>query len=253
MMSEPLLVVDRLTKTFAGINALENFSCSVMDEEVVALVGPNGAGKTTLFNILTGLLRPDSGNAAYSGTTLVGKTPHKIAQLGIARTFQNVRLIRQLSACDNVVLASGRQLGEELLPALARWSRCEKVDRACRERAMGILETIGLKTYSNSLAGVLSYGQQKLLCLAMCVASNARLLLLDEPVAGAALSIRDKVLSLVRAMRANGHSVMMIEHDMQAVASLADRVVFMDAGKRVCEGTVDEVRCDPRVMQAYLE
>jgi len=252
-MSVECLRVDRLDKRFDGVTALAGLSCTVRESEVVGLIGPNGAGKTTLFNVLTGFIRPDRGHAAFHGLELVGRPPYRIASAGIARTFQDLRLIRRIGVLDNVLLAFRNQPGENLANAFFRWRLSARAETSNRRAALSLLEQCGLLARAGEPADDLSYGQQKLLTLVCCLAAGADLLLLDEPVAGIAPEMIEQVLSVIRALPEQGRSVMLIEHNIDAVAQVCDRVIFMDAGTVVTEGTPDEVRNDPRVIEAYLD
>jgi len=251
-MSERLLKVDGLCKSFDGVHALDEFSCTAQPREVLGLIGPNGAGKTTLFNVLTGFLPADAGTASLNGHSLVGRAPHRIANLGIARTFQNLRLIRRVSVLENVLLWFRNQPGERLFNVFFRWRLCRQREEEIREQAMELLEFTGIHAKSDDPAGTLSYGQQKLLNIACCLASGADLLLLDEPVAGIAPSMVEQILGIIRSLPEQGKSVILIEHNLDAVMQVCDRVIFMDAGRKVSEGTPEEVRNDPKVIEAYI-
>jgi ABC-type branched-subunit amino acid transport system ATPase component len=247
------LEIDGLGKSFDGVKALAGFSCSLREGEILGLIGPNGAGKTTLFNVISGFLAPESGNVVLRGISLVGMPPHRIATAGIARTFQDLRLIRQLSVLDNVLLSFRDQPGERLGNIFFRWKSSQDQETANRKEAMSLLEECGLAEKANDPAEDLSYGQQKLLSLVCCLAAKANLLLLDEPVAGIAPEMIDKMLGIIRDLPNKGKSVMLIEHDLDAVMQVCDRVVFMDAGAKVSEGTPKEVRNDPKVIEAYID
>jgi len=252
-MSEALLQVSGLDKSFDGITALSSFSCSVGEREVVGLIGPNGAGKTTLFNVLTGFIAPERGRAEFRGTGLLGLAPHRIANVGITRTFQNLRLIRRMSVLENVMLSYKNQPGEGLGNVFFRRRAGNRQEAKNREAALSLLEWAGLAGKADDLADDLSYGQQKLLSLVCCLAAGADLLLLDEPVAGIAPEMIEKILSIIRGLPQQGKSVVLIEHNLGAVMEVCERVIFMDAGAKVSEGTPEEVRNDPRVIEAYLD
>lgn len=242
-----------LSKHFNGVVALDGFSCTVADKEILGLLGPNGAGKTTLFNVLTGLLRPDSGAANFRETALIGRPVHKIANLGIARTFQNLRLIRRITVLENVMLCFKNQPGENLLNVFFRPGLCKRYEAGIREKAMGLLRTAGLDEKAHTLADTLSYGQQKLLSVICCLSADADLLLLDEPVAGIAPEMAERILAIIADLPKQGKSAIVIEHDIDALSGIAYRMIFMDAGRKVCEGSPDEVLKDPRVIEAYLD
>ncbi len=251
-MSTDCLQINDLHKHFNGVKALAGFSCALHDGEILGLIGPNGAGKTTLFNVISGFLTPDSGNVVLQGTKLVGMPPHRIAASGIARTFQDLRLIRQLSVLDNVLLSFRNQPGEGLGNIFFRGKSCREQETANRKEAMSLLEECGLAEKTNDPAEDLSYGQQKLLSLVCCLAAKADLLLLDEPVAGIAPEMIEKMLKIIRDLPKKGKSIMLIEHDLDAMTQVCDRVVFMDAGVKVSEGTLEEMRNDPKVIEAYI-
>jgi len=251
-VSDSVLEINDLHKHFDGVVALAGFSCTVREREILGLIGPNGSGKTTLFNVIGGFLTPDSGNVVYRGSSVVRLTPHRVAAAGVARTFQDLRLVRQLSVLDNVLLSFRNQPGERLANIFFRWSSCKSHETASRKKAMLLLEDCGLAEKANDPAEDLSYGQQKLLSLVCCLAAKADLLLLDEPVAGIAPEMVDRILRLVRDLPSRGKSVILIEHDLDAMMQVCDRVVFMGAGAKVVEGTFEEVRNTPRVIEAYL-
>jgi branched-chain amino acid transport system ATP-binding protein len=242
-----------LSKHFDGVVALADFTCTLAETEILGLLGPNGAGKTTLFNVFTGLLAPDSGAAEFKGTGLIGRPVHKIANLGIARTFQNLRLIRRITVLENVLLCFKNQPGENLFNVFFRPGICKRHEAGIREKALNVLKTAGLADKANEVADNLSYGQQKLLSLLCCLAADAELLLLDEPVAGIAPEMAERILALIADLPKQGKSAIVIEHDIDALKGIAHRMVFMDAGRKICEGTPDEVLNDPRVIEAYLE
>ena len=247
-----LAEIRQVSKRFDGVRALDEFSCTVLSGEVLGLVGPNGAGKTTLFNLINGLLPANGGSVRFGGQELVGKAPHRIANLGIARTFQECRLIRRIRVIENVLLGFRDQPGEHLLNVVFRPRLCRDHEKTIRAKAEELLASAGLSDKANDLADNLSYGQQKLLTLLACLAANADLLLLDEPVAGIAPEMKAKILGIIKDLAKQGKSVIVIEHDMEAIREVCDRVIFMDTGRYVCEGTPDEVRNDPRVIEAYL-
>lgn len=242
---------DGLCKSFDGIHALASVHLQFPPSGIVAVIGPNGAGKTTLLNILTGFLCPEAGHCFLGNREITALSPHRIAQLGVARTFQDLRLILQTSALENVLLARPCQKGERMLAALLRFGVAEEEARN-REEALRLLRFVGLAEKADDLAGELSYGQQKLLTLACCLATEARILLLDEPVAGVHPEMISHILGLLRKLRDDGKLVVFIEHDIGAVRQVADRVVVMDEGKVIAQGTPHEVLERPEIMEAYL-
>lgn len=252
-MSEAFFQVKGVSKDFDGVTALADLSCTVGKREIVGLIGPNGAGKTTLFNVVTGFIRPDSGSVVFKGTDLLGRAPYRIANLGLSRTFQDLRLIRRMSVLDNVLLAYKDQPGERLANVFlgCRMSRAREAEN--RNKALKLLEWAGLGSKAEDPADNLSYGQQKLLSLICCLAADADLLLLDEPVAGIAPEMIESILAIIRGLPGKEKSVVLIEHNLGAVTEVCDRVIFMDAGTKVSEGTPEEVRSDPKVIKAYLD
>lgn len=242
---------DMLCKSFDGVHALVDVRLEFPSSGIVAIIGPNGAGKTTLLNVLTGFLRPEAGRFFLGERELTGLPPHRIAQLGVARTFQDLRLVLQTSALENVLLARPRQKGERLLAALFRFGVADEEARNCEE-ALRLLRFVGLEEKASESAGELSYGQQKLLTLACCLATEARILLLDEPVAGVHPEMISHILGLLRKLRGDGKLVVFIEHDISAVRQVADLVVVMDEGKVIAKGSPHEVLERPEIMEAYL-
>ena len=248
-----LLNMRNLSKHFDGVTALVDFSCTLGRGEILGVIGPNGAGKTTLFNVLTGFITPDKGQILLQDKNLTRLSPHKLALLGIARTFQNLRLIQWLTVLQNVLLFFDEQPGERLSNIFFRRGRCNKQEARNREKALLLLEGVGLRQKADDPAEALSYGQQKLLSIVCCLAADAQVLLLDEPVAGIAPEMIERILGVIQDLPARGKSVMLIEHNLDAVMQVCNRVVFMDAGANISEGTPQQVRDDPRVLEAYID
>jgi branched-chain amino acid transport system ATP-binding protein len=240
-----------LRKSFDGTAALDDLSLVLPASGLVGVIGPNGAGKTTLFNIITGFLRPDEGKVFLDGKDLGRLAPNRVVQAGIARTFQELRLISLLSVLDNVMLARQNQRGEQLWRALTRIGvRAE--ERANQERAMELLEFVGLAEKAHDAASTLSYGQQKLLTLACCIATDARILFLDEPIAGVHPEMAKKILGLLEQLHAGAKLVVFIEHDIPAVKQVAERVIVMDHGKVIADGPPRDVLERPEILEAYV-
>ena len=240
-----------LLKSFDGVRALDRINLTIPTAGIIAIIGPNGAGKTTLINLLTGFLKPDAGKCFLGREEITRLSPHEIARLGIARTFQDLRLILQVRVLDNVMLARPRQRGETLIGALLRIG-VAKEERDNREEAIALLKFVGLEERANDLAGKLSYGQQKLLTIACCLATEARLLLLDEPIAGVHPGMVEKILTLIGKLQDDGKQILFIEHDISAVRQVAEHVIVMDQGKIRAQGPPRAVLENPEVMEAYL-
>jgi len=248
---EPQVRCLRLCKSFDGTVALSDATLELVGSQIAAIIGPNGAGKTTLLNVLTGVVRPDSGRCLVNGSVTAGLALHSITKLGAARTFQDVRLIRKASALDNVMLGMPGQRGEALLGALVRVGVADE-EAKNRQRSLGLLEFVGLEQSARSPAGELSYGEQKLLSLACCLATDPQVLLLDEPVAGVHPGMVPHILSRLRSLKAEGRLVVFIEHDIAAVREVADLVVVMDGGRVIASGTPSDVLSRPEILEAYV-
>ncbi|MBN1971148.1 MAG: ABC transporter ATP-binding protein [Candidatus Delongbacteria bacterium] len=248
-----ILKINNCNKHFNGIIALNDFNCEITENEIVGLIGPNGAGKSTLFNVLTGFIQQDSGEMFFKGKDISTYPAHRINNLGISRTFQDLRLIRQMTVLENILLSFHRQPGEHLENVFFRAMKVKLVEALNREQAMELLKYAGIENKANDLADDLSYGQQKLLSIICCLATDADLLLLDEPIAGINPTLIEKILSLISELPKQGKSILLIEHNMDVISQICDRVIFMDSGKKVSEGTAEEVKNDPRVIEAYLD
>lgn len=245
--------IQSLNKHFNGIRALDDFSCEFRQSEILGLIGPNGAGKTTLFNVLTGYLSSDSGRIYFHEKRIDKKAPHAIRHKGIARTFQQLRLVRQMTLLENVMLAFQHQPGTRLGPLFFQPRTCRQYESQIREKARAFLSTYGLADKEQHAAGALSYGQQKLLSLICCLVDDPEVILLDEPVAGINPAMIEQILEILKEQVRRNKTLVMIEHNMDVISDLCDRVVFMDMGRLVSEGTPDEVKNDPKVIEAYLD
>ncbi len=241
-----------IRKSFGGVSALADLWLRFPSWGITAMLGPNGAGKTTLLNILTGFDRADSGHCFIGENELTYLPPYRVARLGIGRTFQDLRLVFQVSALENILVARPNQRGEGLLQALLRSGVAVEEERN-HDRALQLLRFVGLDGIAPETAGELSYGQQKLLALARCLAMDAKILLLDEPVAGVHPEIVARILRLLRHVRdEEGRVVIFIEHDIAAVREVADHIVVMDEGRIIDQGSPLEVLRRPDIMEAYL-
>lgn len=247
-----MLRLSNISKRFGGLEVLRDVSLGVHAGEISGLIGPNGAGKTTVFNLVTGLVQPSDGAIAFEGASLVGRRPHHIARLGLARTFQNIRTFREMSLVENVLAAMHRHMGYGALDALLALRRFREAEGRAVQRAMELLALLRLDHKSGDLADSLSYGEQRRLEIARALATDPKLLLLDEPVAGMNAREKTELMDEIRAIRARGLTVFIIEHDMRFVMGLCDRITVLNFGRVIAEGRPDEIRRDDRVVEAYL-
>lgn len=241
-----------LTKDFDGLRAVDEFSASVEPGTVTSLIGPNGAGKTTIFNLISGFLLPTKGRIVYRGRDITGMPPFQIVGLGVARTFQDLRLFQHMSVLENVLLGFQQQRGEGLVSAILGRRAVRAERRKLRERAMGLLEQLELAEKAGERAQDLSYGEQKLLAIARAMATDADLLLLDEPAAGLGRGTGDRILGLIRELVVGRRTVLLIDHHMEAVMGVSDWVIVLDAGKKIAEGPPEDVQKDEEVIKVYL-
>ncbi len=252
MHTPPLLRASNLSKSFGGIRAVQSADIEVPPGAIVGLIGPNGAGKTTLFNLLSNFLRPDSGTVVFDGKPVHGKPPHAIARLGMVRTFQVPRVLSRLSVQENMMLAVQDQIGEKFWNVWFRGGAIAREERQIRERARSLLETVGLGPMADRYAGSLSGGQRKLLEMARALMTAPKLILLDEPAAGVNPALIEKICDHIKQWNDEGLSFLIVEHNMDVIMSLCDRVWVMAEGRNLTHGSPEEVRNNPQVLEAYL-
>ncbi len=248
-----LLRVENLTHHFGGLRAVQDFNLNLQTSELVAVIGPNGAGKTTVFNLITGVYRPIEGKITFQDQNVIGLQPHKIVRLGIARTFQNIRLFKELSVLDNVRIAHYGSAGYSTLEALLRLPRFTKQEARVRQEALNLLNIFGLDNLAETPSKNLPYGQQRRLEIARALATRPSLLLLDEPAAGMNPTEVEQLIELILWIRSEFQlTVLLIEHQMRVVMGIAERIKVLDFGETIAEGRPKEIQNHPRVIEAYL-
>ncbi len=248
-----LLDVKNLSITFGGLHAVEDFNLSVEKGELYGLIGPNGAGKTTVFNLLTGVYKPDSGNILLDGTDITGHRTAEINRDGIARTFQNIRLFHKLTVIDNVKAALHSRYSYSTFEAMFHCGRYARTEKELNDKALSILEVFNLDTVSNILSSNLPYGQQRKLEIARAMATDPKLLLLDEPAAGMNPNETQELMETISLIRDKFKmTILLIEHDMKLVSGICERLTVLNFGKVLVEGNTKEVLSDPEVIRAYL-
>jgi branched-chain amino acid transport system ATP-binding protein len=252
MSDARILEVDQLTLRFGGLTALDNVSFDIKEGEILGLIGPNGAGKTTCFNAITGVYRPTSGTIRFQGESLAGKKRFQITQAGIARTFQNIRLFPTMTALENVLVGADAQHTTGMFSALFRLPKHRREEASGHQRAMELLKFMGLTKQADELAANLYYCDQRLLEIARAMATQPKLICLDEPAAGFNPQEKRILMDLIRKVRDQGFTVLLIEHDMRLVMGVTDRIVVLEFGKKIAEGTPAEIRENPAVIAAYL-
>jgi len=249
---EKYFELKNVTKNFGGLRAVDALSFSVEKNKVTSLIGPNGAGKTTAFNLITGFLQPDAGEVYFRDKDITGLPPHEVIKLGLARTFQDLRLFNRLTALENVLLGMQGRRGEFMWEAVMRGRNVRESVKKDLQRALNLLDLVGLCDKADDLVENLSYGEQKLLAFARLLASDSDLLMLDEPASGLPLGTVDEILQLIKNVVGQGKTALVIEHNMEAVMGISDWIIVLNFGRLIASGTPEEIQKNEEVIKIYL-
>lgn len=251
-MSNSILKIDHMTMQFGGLKAVDDFSLD-LEDEIVAIIGPNGAGKTTVFNVISGVYQPTSGSVYFEGQDMKGKPPHEFANMGVARTFQNIRLFGNVTVLDNLLIAQTSKCQYNLADSFFRTKKFREREQVMADQAMDLLEVFQLDAFAEGLAKNLPYGPQRKLEIARALITNPKVLLLDEPCAGMVESEMDELRELIGSIREKFRvPIILIEHHMNFVMRVADRIKVLDFGVTIAEGNAEQIQSNPRVIEAYL-
>jgi branched-chain amino acid transport system ATP-binding protein len=247
-----MLKTENLKIYFGGLAAVNDVTIDIEDGEIHSLIGPNGAGKTTLFNLIYGVFKPTSGKIYFKGQSIEGKPVYKINSLGISRTYQNIKLYKNLSALENVMLGLHPWIDYNIAAAFLHTKKMRTIEREVKEKALNTMKFLGIEEKQNNIAGSLPYGDQRLLEIARALVGNPSLLMLDEPAAGMNTAEKNDLIELIRRIRDTGVTVLLVEHDIRLVMGISDRITVLNYGNVICRGTPEYVKNDPNAIEAYL-
>lgn len=250
--NKPLLEIQGIGKAFGGVQALEDVEFHLEKASINGLIGPNGAGKTTLFNVITGIFPPDSGQVRFAGKSIQALEVHERVRTGIARTFQNVELFESMSVLENILVGMYTRTRSGMIESILRLSHTRREEKQARDRAMELLEFVGLQDYAHQKSSDLPFGWQRLVELARALAAEPRLLLLDEPAAGLNISETNQLGDLILEICSRGITILLVEHDMSLTMSISDQIVVLDQGKKIAEGPPRDIQANEAVVEAYL-